>query len=108
MIDQRSQRLTNLLEEPDLLGLDDFFSDGEVGVQAVFAAEAGGAIAVGGAVHAAEHALEGEVVEGINAEEGADVVEGAAGGDELAALGEVNAEVAGVADGGAGDAEVDF
>src|SRR5208282_2511416 len=74
----------------------------------VIAAPAGGAIVFAGAFHAGEEPLEGEVGEAVDLEEFSHLLDGAIVGDQFLAGGEINSIKAGMSDGRAGDAQVDF
>ena len=84
------------------------FADLHVDGDGVLAGPAGGAIVIGGFAHAAEHAIQRKVGKRVDFDEVADLVDGAAVGDELGGRGEVDAEETGMADRRAGDAHVDF
>ncbi len=95
-------------EHLELVALEAEFALGLIDGDFVFAAPAGGAVTVFGLVKAIQHAFHGEVGEAVDFEEVADFFDGAVVGDELGARGEIDAVEAGMANRGAGDAEVNF
>src|SRR3954470_22225714 len=74
----------------------------------VLAVEAGAAQVRLGDGGRLDHAVDGDVRQGVGTERGADLVDGHAVGDELGASGEVDTEEAGPLHGGRGNPDVDF
>src|SRR5688572_14402928 len=103
-----SSLVTHYSEHPHLVPLEAELALGVVDGDFVMAGPAGGAVVAWGVLEAGEHAFHREVGEAVDLEELADLLDGAVVGDELLAGGEVDAVEAGVADGGAGDPQVDL
>src|SRR6185503_16512324 len=78
------------------------------GRHGIFPGPAGGAVVLLGRGHGREHALDAEVAQGIDPDVLADLLDRVVGGDQVLRVGEVDAVVAAVLRGRAGDAEVDL
>src|SRR5699024_6383589 len=85
-----------------------FVGGGVVDGDRVVAREAGGAQLAGLLLGGGDHAVQGDVAQGIRAEVVADLVRGQSVGDEFGTSGEVDAVEAGPFDRRRGDAHVDL